>query len=157
MRVISIPGDLQNGNVFHFVEDSGVLKCPQIELPDAAIGSAWGKYVLLFGEMDVVHFFIMGNKLCEDCLLLDVPNAAGGVNRAGAHKVKGSRVPVKRCERGREFVFVDEVWLQFDLLVIDDFPNLKVLPWGGQQIGLGAILNKIVVTLSGSQISFVAG
>lgn len=60
-----------------------MLKVSEVELSDGSICTSRSESISLVGEMDVVDFFIVGDKLGEDGFLFDVPNGAGGIDGTG--------------------------------------------------------------------------
>ena len=72
-----------------------MLQISDIELPHTAISTHRSKYISLSGEVDIVDLFIMGDELCENCLLLYVPDSASSVNGTGANQIGHLWVPVK--------------------------------------------------------------
>ena len=48
--------------------------------------------------MYVVNFFIVSYELCKDCAFLDIPDGAGGIDRAGTDEVVHLWVPIEGSE-----------------------------------------------------------
>jgi hypothetical protein len=99
--LLSIPGQFKyRSTTFGLILNRRVLQVPNIELSDAAVGSNTGEDVPFFREVDVVDFFVVSDELREDSCLFDVPDGAGGVDRAGTDQVVELGIPVKGSERG---------------------------------------------------------
>lgn len=67
-------------------------------MPDTAVSSNRCEDISLFGEMYVVNFFIVSYELCKDCAFLDIPDGAGGIDRAGTDEVVHLWVPIEGSE-----------------------------------------------------------
>ena len=77
----AVPGQFEDGpSPFGFVLHRGVLQVPDVELPDASVGTYRGEDVPLLREVDIVDLLVVGDELGEDSLLFDVPDCAGGVD-----------------------------------------------------------------------------
>ena len=111
-----------------------MLEISQIKLSDGSISAGRSEGIFFVSEMNVINFFIMGNKLGKNRLFFDVPNGAGGVNGAGADEVGHFGIPVERSERGTELVVVFEVKFHFNRRVVFDFPDFEGLPRSGQKV-----------------------
>ena len=75
-----------------------MLEISDIELPDTAVSSNRCEDVSLLGEVYVINFFIVSDKLCEDGTFLDIPDGAGGIDGAGTYEVVHLWVPVEGGE-----------------------------------------------------------
>ena len=56
--------------------------------------------------MYVVNFFIVSYELCKDCAFLDIPDGAGGIDRAGTDEVVHLWVPIEGSEGSWEIVIL---------------------------------------------------
>ena len=91
-----------------------MLEISDIKLPHTAISSHRGEDILVFAEMDIINFLIMGNKLGINRSLFNIPDGAGGIDGAGADKVDFLRVPVEGSQRGAKLVVLS--WREITFL-----------------------------------------
>ncbi len=153
--VLSVPGHTQEGCLlWTFEQDRRVLQVPDIKVSDGAVGAGAGEGVNALGECDVEHFLVVGDQLCFDCLLLNVPDSAGCVDAAGADGCGIAHIPVKGCQRRREVRLLGLPILLSSLLYVQfglqycramsrrhiQLPQSQVLSRRRQQIRLRAIL-----------------
>ena len=78
-------------------------------MPDTAVSSYGGKNILVFGEMDVIDFFVVGDQLGIDRPFLNVPDGASSVDGACPNEVYFFGVPIERGQRCTEFVILNYV------------------------------------------------
>lgn len=98
--LLAVPGEFEDGPAaVGLVLDGGVLEVADVELANTAVGAGGGEDVAFFGEVDVVDLLVVGDELREDRPLLDVPDRARGVDRAGPDQVLELGVPVERSQR----------------------------------------------------------
>jgi hypothetical protein len=83
-----VPGEFHDRLVvLSFVEDGGMVKRACVELAAAAICTDGSEDFVFAAERYIVDFLVMCDKLCEDGLLLEVPDGASGVDGCRAKEV----------------------------------------------------------------------
>lgn len=128
VRLFSIPRQFKNwSSPLSFVLNRWMLQISDIKLPHAAVSPNWSKDIPFFGEMYVVYFFVMSDKLGEDSGFFDIPDGAGGIDGAGADEVVKFWVPVEGSEGCWEVIVLNMMSLTFLRLSSKDTSLLSLI------------------------------
>ena len=82
--LLSVPCEFQNGSGFLcLIKHWTMLKVPKIKLSNWTISSSWCKNISFTGKMNIINLFVVRNELSKNRFLLNVPNSACSIYRAG--------------------------------------------------------------------------